>query len=104
MWNMIILTENNFRPISGWIEIEYRQLPEDMRIFYGDDSCPCFVLNGKLYYMHDFVRCHNNPWGNMDVPEWIHGYDSTNYFNPVFIRISESGDYVKVYEYIRLEE
>ena len=46
--------------------------------------------------MENFIRCHNNPWGGMNVPDYIHGYESNEYYRPLFIELSNDGGMVKV--------
>lgn len=77
------------------IEIEYVQ-NED-----GDDFIASFLWDNKRYYLCDFIRTHNNPWsGKMDVPSYIHGYESDNYYNPLFIEliVDEAVNIYKVVE------
>lgn len=75
-----------------WLEVEYKECG------VSEDLEPYFTYDGIDYFLSDFVRTHNNPWGNMDTPDYIHAYDCTNYFNPYFIEIADSGDCVRLYE------
>lgn len=69
------------------------------KISYNFLGNPYFNFKGKKYMLDNFVRCHNNPWVLDTYPEYIHGYDPTEYYNPLFIEISKDGEAVKVYEY-----
>ncbi len=52
------------------------------------DFEPSFWFENRRWYLKDFIRCHNNPWVGADsFPEYIHGYDAENYFNPIFIEL-----------------
>ena len=51
------------------------------------DFTPSFWWYGKRYYLDDFIRCHNNPWSCGNFPDHIHGYESDNYYNPVYIEL-----------------
>lgn len=81
---------------------------EPIEITYVDseegDFVPAFDWNGETYYLDDFIRCHNNPWGEIDCPDYIHAYDSTNYYNPIFIGVDDSGEYVDIYEQSEMDE
>ena len=92
-----------FERISGWLEIEYKEITEDMKEYADEEDYiqACFEYEGGVHYLSDFVRCHNNPWGGIDSPDYIHGYDSTNIYNPLFVEISDSGEAVRLYEYTR---
>ena len=86
---------------TDWIEIKTLETTEDMK---GYTTCeedwiqPAFYYNGNIYWLSDFYRCHGNPWGDVDVPDYIHGYEQSNYFNPLFIQIDRAGEFVKIYE------
>lgn len=90
-----------FEAVSGWLKIQYREITEDMREYMDDKESiqPGFEFEGGFHYLSDFVRTHNNSWGGLDVPDYIHGYDATNIFNPLFIEIDEGGEAVRVYEH-----
>ena len=85
---------------SDWLEVEYRENSDgSQNCPEGEDSLqPCFYYNEAWHYLSDFYRCHDNPWGNVNVPEYIHGYDMKNYWSPIYIQVNDSGDFVKVYE------
>ena len=57
-----------------------------------------FWFNNRRYYMNDFIRVHNNPWIYDDYPEYIHGYESENYYNPLYIELLEDNEHINVYE------
>lgn len=90
--------------MSEWIEVEYREIPEEKKEYTEEINWnqPCFYYNEEYWWLSDFIRCHGNPWGNMDVPDYIHGYDANNYFNPIFIQISDSGDFVKIFKKLNI--
>jgi len=90
-----------FEAVSGWLEIQYREITEEMREYMDDEESiqPGFEFEGGFHYLSDFVRTHNNPWGGLDVPDYIHGYDATNIYNPLFIEIDNGGEAVRVYEH-----
>lgn len=70
------------------------------------DFTPSFWFNNKRYYLKDFIKCHNNPWigttYNDPYPEYIHGYEADNYYNPLFIEVNDP--MVNVYEEVNNEE
>ena len=76
------------------IEIEYVEDEHDEN----KDFAPSFWYWNRRYYLEDFTRVHNNPWIYDDFPENIHGMDSINYYNPIFIEIIDGGDAVNVYK------
>lgn len=92
-----------YEKISDWLEIQYREITEDMKEYTDEEDYwqPGFEFEGGFHYLSDFVRVHNNSWANIDAPDYIHGYDSTNYYNPLHIEISNSGDAVRLYERTR---
>lgn len=56
-----------------------------------------FRWNDRTYFIDQFIRAHNNPWSSGNFPEYIHGYDSVDYWNPIYIElIGDSA--VNVYE------
>ena len=86
---------------SEWIEIEYREIPDEMKEYVKNEEDwwrPCFYYNEEYWWLSNFLLCHGSPWGEVDVPDYIHGYDSNNYYNPIYIQVSESGEFVKIYE------
>ena len=65
------------------------------------DFAPSFWLAAagynKRYYLEDFMRVHNNPWYPYELPSYIHGIETENYYNPIYIELI--GDcQVNVYE------
>jgi len=81
---------------EDWIEIEYVPDEHDEE----RDFQPSFWWNNQRYYLDRFIRVHNNPWmgGISDAPDYIHGYEADNYWHPLYVEVSESGDCVNVYE------
>ena len=51
------------------------------------DFEPSFWWNNKRYYLKNFIRTHNNPWIGGEWPEFIHGYEAGEYYNPLFIEL-----------------
>ncbi len=78
-----------WKPVSRWIKLYHLQ-----------NGKVKFRHKGRTYYLHNFVRCRNNSWGSdmSDVPEHIHGYDATGYYNPLFIEIENGGEMVRLWE------
>jgi len=89
--------------ISDWLEVEYREITDEIKEYTDEEDYiqPGFEWDNEFRFLSDFVRAHNNPWGNIDAPDYIHGYDATNICRPLFIEINNSGDEVRLYEYIR---
>ncbi len=79
-----------FKRLTDWIPITDEATEDDFG--FG------FLYEGKKYFLRDFVKTHNNPWGNMDTPDFIHAYDSTEIFKPLFIELSEDGEAVQIYQ------
>ena len=62
-----------------------------------NDFKPSFWFNNRRYFIDDFTRTHNNPWVGGDWPEFIHAFESEEYYHPLYIELI--GDYaVNVYE------
>ena len=60
------------------VEIEYGYTSEDEFFFLWD---------GIKYNLSDFIRTHNNPWVADNFPDYIHGFEQGNYYNPIFIEL-----------------
>jgi hypothetical protein len=58
-----------------------------------------FWWNNRRYYIEDFMRVHNNIWfpQGEEYPDYIHGIETDNYYNPIFIELIDD-EYVNVYE------
>lgn len=83
-----------YKKESDWIEIEYVEDEHEEE----NDFKPSFWFENKRHFLDNFLRTHNNPWGGIsDCPDYIHGYEADNYWNPIFIEIANSGDAVRVY-------
>lgn len=66
------------------IEIEFVEDEHDSE----KDFQASFWFDNKRYYLDDFIRTHDNPWcAGCDFPEYIHGYESDNYWNPLYIEL-----------------
>lgn len=74
------------------IEIEYVEDEHNEE----RDFQPSFWFNNRRYYLDDFLRTQS-AWTNMDVPDYIHGYEADNYHNPLFIELIKD-EAVNVYE------
>lgn len=48
---------------------------------------PSFVFNGTRYFSEDFISTHNNPHIDDRYPAFIHGYQSGNRYDPMFIEV-----------------
>ena len=86
--------------LSDWIDIEIAEIPDEMKecVKNKDDYIqPCFKFEGITYWLSNFYRCHNNSWGNIDVPDYINGVDMENYYNPYYIEIDPVGEHVRIY-------
>ena len=66
-----------------------------------NDFKPSFWWRNRRHYLEDFTRVHNNPWIGTTMcdmyPDYIHGMESENYFNPLFIELLGDGE-LNVYE------
>ena len=83
------------------IEIEYVEDEHDEEM----DFKPSFWWNNKRYYLENFLRAHNNPWGGLpNAPEYIHGYEAEEYWHPLFIELVGGDEAVNVYEEYSEEE
>lgn len=93
--------KEEFERKSDWLDVEYEEITDEMKEYTECEEDwwqPCFEYNGKRYWLSDFIRTHNNPCGGMKTPDYIHGYYSKDYYNPIFIEIHDTGDAVRVYE------
>ena len=67
------------------------------------DFEPSFWFHNRRYHLKDFCRTHNNPWISVDYPDFIHGYESGNYYDPIYIELVGSA-FVNVYTEIEIME
>ena len=90
-----------FELISDWLEIEYKEITDEMKEYTNEEDWiqAGFYYKGEFHWLSDFVRAHNNPWSGINVPDYIHGYDATNIFMPLFVEISDCGDAVRLYNH-----
>lgn len=77
------------------IEIEHVEDEHDS----SKDFEPSFWVRNKRYYIDDFLRCHNNAWITDTFPEYIHGIEAEEYYDPLYIEIVDGGNAVNAYEY-----
>lgn len=63
-----------------------------------------FEWRGERYYLDNFIRAHDNPYIGGNFPEYIHGFEAENYFNPIFIEIVDGGESLNVYQEEKVEE
>ena len=92
--------KEEFKRMSDWLEIEHEEIADEMKEYTECEEDwwqPCFEYNGERYWLFNFIRTRNNPFCDIETPEYIHGYNLTSY-NPLFIEIHDSGDAVRVYE------
>lgn len=117
-------TKNNtlIQRVSRWIRIKqayditkrhslyYYRRDENGYGEYSDEFNPnngtfldYFTFNGRKYAIEQFLR--------LDYPimfeengklQFLSGYDSENYYNPLLIEIDDSGEYIRCY-YERME-
>lgn len=81
------------------VEIEYvEDEHEESRDFQAS-----FWWDNKRYFLDDFTRTHNNLWISDDgIPDYIHGFDSFNYHDPIFLELI--GDsFVNIYREVPVE-
>lgn len=84
----------------------YRQGTENYNpVEHGGKFLDYFRFNGRNYAIEQFISM-SSPFASM-VYQWedkegklnfLSGYDSENYFNPILIEISDCGEYIRVYE------
>lgn len=57
-----------------------------------------FIFNGRKYAIEQFLRL-DCPimFEENDKLQYLSGYDSENYYNPLLIEIDDSGEYVRCY-------
>lgn len=89
-----------YERISDWLEIQYREITEDMKEYTDEENYwqPGFEWDGEFRFLSDFIRTHNNAWSGIKTPAYIHGYDGTEYFHPLYIEIDEGGESVRLYK------
>ena len=95
--SMSVFNAAEFKKLnSSPIEIEY-DFPEDDE---ASDLIPGFTFEGEWYPLDDFIRCDNPHWGLNDssIPSYIHAYEVGSHYNPLYIGISDDGEFVDVYE------
>lgn len=61
------------------------------------DFYPSFCFNNRRYYLEDFISV-NTPFVGLyyDIPDYIHGVESENYINPLFVEIL-SDEFINIY-------
>jgi len=63
-----------------------------------------FVFNGRKWAIDQFLRMDFPiTWEENDKLQFLSGYDSENYYNPLMIEIDDSGEYVRCYYDERME-
>lgn len=68
-----------------------------IKVNYDTKGNAYFRHNNKRYNLSDFIRCYNNPWNGGNFPSYIHGYYAHDYYNPMYIEFSNTGEAVKIY-------
>ena len=120
MFTAIKTTEDNmiYRR-SRWIQIKHNYNPNKHNSlwYYVNDGNGCregeknynpenglyldyFTWNGRNYALNQFLRL-DNPIMYYDKEgklNYLSGYDSENYYNPILIELDECCEYVRVYE------
>jgi hypothetical protein len=84
---------------NHWIELEY-EVPEWNE--ETQDLEECFNYKGNKYFLSQFMNIHNKVH-NPNPPEWMKefdGYHNDSYFSGILIKLSDTGEAVKVYTYI----
>ena len=51
----------------------------------------------KEYSLSDFIPTRS-AWSNIDCPDYIHGYEAENYYNPIFIEVLVGTEAVNIYQ------
>lgn len=85
--------------------IQIEQLPDEHDETH--DYHESFWWNNKRYYIEDFTRCHNNSWFCGEVPDYIHGVESENYYDPIYIELIDGYSFdgaVNIYKEIRVDD
>lgn len=99
--------EVTYNRITSWLPVQYRDLdPQDYDYLPEEDreSVPGFFYHKEFHPLCDFVRCHNNGWVTDRFPEHIHGFNSDNIWNPLYIELDECGEAVRLYRHMIKEE
>ena len=73
--------------------------PIEIEILYDEDgfSYLGFEFEGSLYDLNCFLRTHSNPWVSDCYPEYIHGVEMDNMFDPLYVEILDNAEEVNVY-------
>lgn len=80
MFYTYTFVKQNSEPVS----IEYVEDEHDE----SRDFEPSFWWDNRRYFLADFIFCHNNPWvGCTEYPDYIHGCESDNYYDPLYIEL-----------------
>jgi hypothetical protein len=107
----IIITKdgNKIKRVSRWIKIraDYnitnRHSLYEYCDKYNDNYIDYFIYKGEKYALSQFTRL-NYPimWEDEEGKlNFLSGYDSTNYYNPLLIEIEEGGEAIRLYEEVR---
>ena len=64
---------------------------------FTEETQTYFNWKNKRYYLQDFTRTHNNPWVHDIFPEHIHGMQTNEYYNPLFVELIED-THVNIYQ------
>lgn len=78
---------------DGWIVIETVPDEHDGAL----DFEPSFWFENSRHYIKDFTRCHNSSFIGGGFPGYIHGFETENYYDTLFIELSDDGGAVNVY-------
>jgi hypothetical protein len=81
-----------FKRVSRWIKVEYQYItPRHSLWDYAENNDGCLVsfrYKGKRYALGEFLNRHSL-CGHLsaEYPEFIHGYQYSDIWNPLFIEI-----------------
>lgn len=100
------------RRVSRWIHVECRYVTKNHSLYdYGDAYCEeekknpvlYFKHNNRLYALNQFMRLSSPMFFEDEEGKtsFLSGYDATEYYYPYLIEISESGDYIRLYEELK---
>lgn len=102
------------RRVSRWIHLEFKYVTKNHSLYdYGEAyseeegkrSVYIFKHNNRLYALNQFERLSYPMFFEENGKKlFVSGYDSTQFYYPYLIEISDCGEYVRLYEELRGEE
>lgn len=70
-----------------------KQNKRPLKIYYTMKGDAYFNWKKHRKHLKNFLRTHNNPWiGDLHLPEHIHGFETDQYYNPLYIEIIYGAD------------